>query len=125
MTFDPPGPSHPPRLFVHKGRQAPPEPETPESAEPVRRSPGPPSRPELEAFRRLEPAALAAFFDRYFDWIFGVLYLWYSWYMDKRGGDNVAHDAHFFGALYGIVFMTVLRPSLLLHLGSFQSEIGL
>lgn len=58
-------------------------------------------------------------------WVFGLLYLWYSWYMDKRGGDNVAHDAHFFGAVYGIIFMTLLRPSLLLHMGSFQTEIGL
>ena len=56
-------------------------------------------------------------------WIFGAIYLWYSWYMDKRGGDNVAHDAHFFGAVYGVAFMTVLEPSLLLHIGSFQQEL--
>lgn len=56
-------------------------------------------------------------------WVFGAVYLWYSWYMDKRGGDNVAHDAHFFGALYGVAFMTVLEPSLLLRLGSFQNQL--
>ncbi|MBP7407743.1 MAG: rhomboid family intramembrane serine protease [Flavobacteriales bacterium] len=58
-------------------------------------------------------------------WVFGIIYLWYSWYMDKRGGDNVAHDAHFFGAVYGIVFITFLDPSLLLHIGSFQRSLGL
>ncbi|MBK9175569.1 MAG: rhomboid family intramembrane serine protease [Flavobacteriales bacterium] len=46
-------------------------------------------------------------------WIFGLLYLVYSWYMDKRQEDNVAHDAHFFGAIFGVVFMVVLEPSLI------------
>lgn len=46
-------------------------------------------------------------------WIFGLLYLVYSWYMDKRQEDNVAHDAHFFGAVFGVVFMAVLEPSLI------------
>lgn len=58
-------------------------------------------------------------------WLFGIIYLGYSWYMDKRGGDNVAHDAHFYGAVYGIVFMTALEPSLLLNIGSFQRSLGL
>ncbi|NLL27663.1 MAG: rhomboid family intramembrane serine protease [Bacteroidales bacterium] len=40
--------------------------------------------------------------------VFGVLYLIYSWLMAKRGKDNIGHDAHFFGALYGIVFMIIL-----------------
>mgnify|MGYP001366016154 FL=1 len=43
-------------------------------------------------------------------WIFGGLYLAYEWYMSKRGGDGIAHDAHFFGALYGIAFTAVLAP---------------
>ena len=58
-------------------------------------------------------------------WVFGLLYLGYSWYMDKRGGDNVAHDAHFYGAVYGILFMAVLDPALVVHFGSFQQGIGL
>lgn len=44
-------------------------------------------------------------------WVFGALYLAYSWHMDRRGGDNVAHDAHFFGALFGIVFMAIAHPA--------------
>ncbi len=43
-------------------------------------------------------------------WIFGGLYLAYEWYMSKRGGDGIAHDAHYFGALYGIAFTAVLAP---------------
>lgn len=37
-------------------------------------------------------------------WIFGILYLGLSAYLDKRGGSQVNHGAHFWGALYGIVF---------------------
>lgn len=58
-------------------------------------------------------------------WVFGVIYLWYSWYMDKRGGDNVAHDAHFFGAVFGVAFVSVLEPALLFRIGSFQESLGL
>jgi membrane associated rhomboid family serine protease len=45
-------------------------------------------------------------------WVFGGLYLVYSWYMDRRGQDNVAHDAHFYGAVFGLVFMIVLDPGI-------------
>ena len=43
-------------------------------------------------------------------WIFGILYLGYEFYMSKRGKDGIAHDAHFYGALYGILFTSVLDP---------------
>lgn len=46
-------------------------------------------------------------------WIFGLLYLGYEWYMGKRGGDGIAHDAHFAGALVGIVFTALLDPPIL------------
>jgi len=58
-------------------------------------------------------------------YVFGILYLAYSYYMDKRGGDNVAHDAHFFGAVYGLLFMVLLDPDLLLDIGSFQRSLGM
>lgn len=49
--------------------------------------------------------------------IFGVAYLWYSSYMSRRGTDNIAHDAHFWGAVYGLAFVIIsavlLRPQLL------------
>jgi membrane associated rhomboid family serine protease len=40
--------------------------------------------------------------------IFGLLYLLVSSYFDKRGGGNVNHSAHIWGALYGISFLIVL-----------------
>ena len=43
--------------------------------------------------------------------LFGVLYLAYSYYMGRRRADNVNHDAHFYGALYGVVLMLALAPS--------------
>ena len=42
--------------------------------------------------------------------IFGILYLAYEIYMSKRGKDNIAHDAHFSGAIFGIIFTFVIRP---------------
>lgn len=39
--------------------------------------------------------------------LFGVGYLFYSSYMEKRGMDNIGHNAHFWGAVYGVIF-TVL-----------------
>ena len=47
----------------------------------------------------------------------GILYLWYSDYMGKKGRDNVGHDAHFYGAVWGFSFTVlsavILRPDLL------------
>ncbi len=41
-------------------------------------------------------------------YILGPLYLVYSYYMSKKGMDNIGHDAHLFGAIWGILFMVVL-----------------
>jgi membrane associated rhomboid family serine protease len=45
--------------------------------------------------------------------IFGLLYLAYSYFQGRRGNDNIGHDAHFFGAVFGIVFTIVLHPAAL------------
>ena len=45
--------------------------------------------------------------------VFGVLYLGYSHYMSKKGGDNINHDAHFIGAVVGFIFPLFLAPSLI------------
>lgn len=42
----------------------------------------------------------------------GAAYLVYSHIADKKGGDNVNHDAHFWGAVFGFVFTIALKPSL-------------
>lgn len=44
--------------------------------------------------------------------IFAALYVAYSMWMDKRGGDNVNHSAHLWGAAYGVMVMLVIEPSL-------------
>ena len=44
--------------------------------------------------------------------VFAVLYLVYSYQMGKKQNDNVAHDAHFLGALYGFLFPVLLNPKL-------------
>jgi len=44
--------------------------------------------------------------------VFGVAYLFYSYQMSKKKTDNVAHDAHFLGAVFGFVFPILLRPAL-------------
>lgn len=43
--------------------------------------------------------------------ILGILFLIYSYVQGKRGGDNINHDAHLYGAVFGIVFILVLSPS--------------
>ena len=47
----------------------------------------------------------------------GVLFLFYSSYMDKKGTDNIGHNAHLWGAIFGVVFvilsLAALRPDLL------------
>ncbi|MGB0166515.1 MAG: rhomboid family intramembrane serine protease [Luteibaculum sp.] len=53
--------------------------------------------------------------------IFGSVYLAYEYWMDKKSSDHVAHDAHFFGALFGILFTVFLDFSIL---SSFFSQIG-
>ncbi len=45
--------------------------------------------------------------------IYAVLYLGYTIYMGKRGGDTINHDAHLWGAIFGIVFCIVLKPEVL------------
>jgi membrane associated rhomboid family serine protease len=55
--------------------------------------------------------------------IFGALYLIYSAYMGKKNIDNVGHDAHFWGAIFGFVFTIVLKPELIVRLFSILSNI--
>lgn len=43
--------------------------------------------------------------------IFGLLYLVYCWYAAKNAKDNVAHDVHYWGSLFGILFTIIVLPS--------------
>jgi hypothetical protein len=46
--------------------------------------------------------------------IYGVLYLYFCFYMAKRGGDNINHSAHAWGAIFGFTFALFIRPSLIM-----------
>ncbi|WP_153798694.1 rhomboid family intramembrane serine protease [Foetidibacter luteolus] len=40
-------------------------------------------------------------------YIFGPIYLIGSSYMAKRGGDHINHSAHFWGAVFGVVYLII------------------
>jgi membrane associated rhomboid family serine protease len=44
--------------------------------------------------------------------VFAGLYLVYSYQMSTKQKDNVAHDAHFLGAVFGFIFPVLLDPQL-------------
>ena len=46
-------------------------------------------------------------------YIFAPLYLLYCWYMAKRNMDNIGHTAHFWGAVYGLLFPIICKPDVL------------
>lgn len=48
-------------------------------------------------------------------WIFGVFYLIFSYYQSRKSKDNIAHDVHFYGSLFGILYLIIVKPSLLMH----------
>ncbi|MBE0639155.1 MAG: rhomboid family intramembrane serine protease [Bacteroidales bacterium] len=54
-------------------------------------------------------------------WLFGILYLAYSAYMGKRNQDNIGHNAHFWGAIFGIVFTLLIHPD---YLTLFYKQLG-
>jgi membrane associated rhomboid family serine protease len=53
-------------------------------------------------------------------WIFGVLYLIYSAFMGRRAKDNIGHNAHFSGAIFGILFTAIVLPE---TIGNFFASI--
>jgi membrane associated rhomboid family serine protease len=55
-------------------------------------------------------------------YIFGLLYIIYEVYMSKRGHDNIGHDAHLWGAIFGLVFTIALNPAIAV---TFLEQLGL
>ncbi len=50
-------------------------------------------------------------------WLLGVLFLVGTYYLSKRKqkgsySDNIGHEAHFWGAIYGVLFTIALKPQL-------------
>ena len=42
--------------------------------------------------------------------VFGIGYLIYSYRMGQKGTDNIGHDAHFWGAIFGFCFPILMKP---------------
>jgi len=45
--------------------------------------------------------------------ILGIFYLIYSYMKSDSFSDNINHDAHLYGALYGLVFSVIIYPNVL------------
>ena len=68
----------------------------------------------LFAFILLQPWAMIIVFVLPLPAIlYAVLYIVYSFYMQRQGADNINHDAHLWGAAYGVVFTILMEPRVL------------
>ncbi|MBC7124343.1 MAG: rhomboid family intramembrane serine protease [Bacteroidales bacterium] len=54
--------------------------------------------------------------------LFAIAYLFYSNYMSRKGGDNINHDAHFVGAVFGFIYPILIDPKLFFF---FLKQLGL
>jgi membrane associated rhomboid family serine protease len=46
--------------------------------------------------------------------IFGIAYIMFSYFYGRRSNDNINHDAHLWGALFGLVFCVVIYPPIIM-----------
>ena len=46
-------------------------------------------------------------------YIFGPLYLFYTWYAARQSNDNINHDAHLLGAVFGFCFPMMIDVKLI------------
>jgi membrane associated rhomboid family serine protease len=46
--------------------------------------------------------------------IFGTLFIIYSYFQGKRMADNINHDAHLYGALFGVIFSIIIEPGVIM-----------
>jgi membrane associated rhomboid family serine protease len=47
--------------------------------------------------------------------ILGTAYLIYSYYQGRKANDNINHDAHLYGALFGFIFCVIMYPPAIGH----------
>lgn len=52
--------------------------------------------------------------------LFAVLYVVYEFWLERQGADNVNHNAHLWGAAYGVLFTIVMEPRVI---GVFFSQL--
>jgi len=48
-------------------------------------------------------------------WLFGTLYLIYTYFMSKKADTKIGHSSHLWGALYGLLFMLIAEPKSYLY----------
>ncbi|MEZ4829943.1 MAG: rhomboid family intramembrane serine protease [Bacteroidia bacterium] len=54
-------------------------------------------------------------------WLFAILYIAFSFFASFRGGGNINHDAHIWGALSGIVLTVLLEPGVVRSFNEWMS----
>jgi membrane associated rhomboid family serine protease len=47
--------------------------------------------------------------------ILGTAYIIYSYYQGRKANDNINHDAHLYGALFGLLFCIAIHPPVIVH----------
>ena len=76
----------------------------------------------LFAFILIEPWSLIfVFFVPIPAILYAVIYIGYSIWMDRQGGDNINHSAHLWGAGYGVLFTVMMEPRVV---GSFLQRLA-
>lgn len=53
--------------------------------------------------------------------LYGFLFLGYCWYASRKSMDAINHDAHFYGALTGLLLTIIYYPGVVSH---FVAELG-
>ncbi len=48
-------------------------------------------------------------------WLFGILFLVYCAWAAKNARDSINHDAHFYGALAGVIITIIIHPWVIKH----------
>lgn len=75
----------------------------------------------LFTFIVLNPvSSISFFFIPMPGWVLGILLLGVSYFLIRRKktssyNDNISHESHFWGAIFGIAFILVLKPDLAQH----------
>jgi membrane associated rhomboid family serine protease len=52
--------------------------------------------------------------------ILGAGYILFSWYQGRKSNDNINHDAHLYGALFGFIFCVIVAPR---SIGEFFEQV--
>jgi membrane associated rhomboid family serine protease len=59
--------------------------------------------PTMDIYLFFIPIGIPAF-------IVGAAYLGYEYYMSKKATTHIAHDAHYVGAIFGLIFLLIIQP---------------